>query len=122
MAPGWSAGARFVDGQHRLDARAAIHRGDLHERELGRQRRVWSDGREDDELAQQQPGYLGAESAREAIGITVSYWATEDDARAWKRVLEHAEAQRIGRERWYEQYSVRVATVTREYGTASHLP
>ena len=74
------------------------------------------------ELAQQQPGYLGAESAREAIGITVSYWATEDDARAWKRVLEHAEAQRIGRERWYEQYSVRVATVTREYGTASHLP
>ena len=70
------------------------------------------------ELAKQQPGYLGAESARETIGITVSYWATEDDARAWKRVVEHAEAQRLGRERWYEQYTVRVATVTREYGTA----
>ena len=74
------------------------------------------------ELAQQQLGYLGAESARETIGITVSYWATEDDARAWKRVLEHAEAQRLGRERWYEQYAVRVATVTREYGMEPERP
>ena len=74
------------------------------------------------ELAQQQPGYLGAESARQAIGITVSYWASEDDARAWKRVLEHAEAQRLGRERWYEQYAVRVATVTREYGMEADRP
>jgi heme-degrading monooxygenase HmoA len=70
------------------------------------------------EMAREQPGYLGAESAREAIGITVSYWATEDDARAWKRAVEHAKAQRQGREQWYEQYTVRVATVTREYGTA----
>jgi heme-degrading monooxygenase HmoA len=68
------------------------------------------------ELAQQQPGYLGAESAREVIGITVSYWATEADAVAWKRVADHAEAQRIGRERWYERYRVRIATVGREYG------
>ena len=68
------------------------------------------------ELAEKQPGYLGVESAREAIGITVSYWATEGDAAAWKRVAEHAEAQRLGRENWYEQYSVRIATVTRDYG------
>jgi heme-degrading monooxygenase HmoA len=70
------------------------------------------------ELAQEQPGYLGVESARETIGITVSYWATEADAAAWKRVAEHAEAQRLGRQRWYEHYTVRIATVTREYGTA----
>lgn len=70
-----------------------------------------------DELAAQQPGYLGVESAREGVGITVSYWATDDDARAWKRVVEHAEAQRLGREQWYSQYVVRVATVTREYGS-----
>lgn len=69
-------------------------------------------------LAAGQPGYLGIESARDAgsrLGITVSYWASEDDARAWKRVVEHAEAQRRGRERWYEAYEVRVATVTRAY-------
>jgi heme-degrading monooxygenase HmoA len=67
-------------------------------------------------LAAQQPGYLGVESAREGLGITVSYWESEDAATAWKRVLEHAEAQRLGREVWYSQYTVRVATVTREYG------
>ena len=39
----------------------------------------------------------------------------EDDARAWKRVAEHLEVQRAGRERWYEQYTVRIAEVTRDY-------
>lgn len=72
-----------------------------------------------DALAAQQPGYLGIESVRDAatgVGITVSYWRTEADARAWKRVAEHAEAQSTGRARWYRGYSVEVATVTRAYG------
>ena len=66
-------------------------------------------------LAAKQPGYLGIESARrdDGLGITVSYWATESEARAWKRVTEHAEAQRRGRDEWYAGYEVRVATVTR---------
>jgi heme-degrading monooxygenase HmoA len=68
-----------------------------------------------EELAAQQPGYLGIESAREGVGITISYWATEDDARGWKRVAEHLSAQRDGRERWYEEYTVRIAHVTRDY-------
>ena len=67
-------------------------------------------------LAAEQPGYLGFESARSGLGIAVSYWATEDDARAWKQIAEHAEAQRLGRERWYATYRVRIATVQREYG------
>jgi len=67
-------------------------------------------------LAAAQPGYLGFESARSGLGIAVSYWATEDDARAWKQVVDHAEAQRQGRDRWYATYRVRIATVTREYG------
>lgn len=72
-----------------------------------------------DVMAAAQPGYLGIESARDAttgLGITVSYWATEDDARAWKRVAAHADAQRRGRDEWYGDYRVRVATVTRAYG------
>lgn len=70
-------------------------------------------------LAAAQPGYLGIESARDPStrwGITVSYWADEASARAWKQVAEHLEAQRLGRERWYEAYEVRVATVERAYG------
>lgn len=68
-----------------------------------------------EELAAEQPGYLGIESAREGVGITVSYWETEEDARAWKRIAEHLAAQRAGRERWYEEYAVRIAHVTRDY-------
>jgi heme-degrading monooxygenase HmoA len=67
-------------------------------------------------LAARQPGFLGVESAREGVGITVSYWASEAAATAWKHVAEHAAARRLGRERWYSAYRVRVATVTREYG------
>ena len=68
-----------------------------------------------DELGAQQPGYLGIESASEELGITVSYWATEEHARSWKRVAEHLAAQRYGRERWYEEYTVRIAHVARDY-------
>jgi len=68
-----------------------------------------------DELAAQQAGYLGVESARspDGFGITVSYWETEADAIAWRAVAEHAAIQRIGRERWYAAYRVRVAVVHR---------
>jgi heme-degrading monooxygenase HmoA len=54
--------------------------------------------------------------------ITVSYWATADHARAWKGVAEHLEGQRLGRERWYEAYRVRIATVEREYGSVARHP
>lgn len=72
-----------------------------------------------DELAARQPGYLGIESARDpdsGLGITVSYWTTDDDARVWKAVAAHANAQRRGRDEWYLDYRVRVATVDRAYG------
>jgi uncharacterized protein (DUF952 family)/heme-degrading monooxygenase HmoA len=70
-----------------------------------------------DALAREQPGYRGIETARNAGGasITVSYWATEGDASAWKQVSEHLAAQNAGRDRWYDRYHLRVATVTREY-------
>ena len=70
------------------------------------------------ELAAEQPGYVGFETATgsDGFGISVSYWATEADGRAWKQVAEHARAQRRGRERWYDRYIVRVAKVERHYG------
>ena len=69
------------------------------------------------ELAARQPGYLGVENARGAdgLGITVSYWASEEAMRAWKHVAAHAAAQRSGRERWYADYTARVARVERAY-------
>lgn len=67
-------------------------------------------------LAGEQPGFLGVDSAHEAIGITVSYWDSLYAIRQWKRHVEHREAQRLGRERWYRDYRIRIARVEREYG------
>lgn len=71
-----------------------------------------------DLLVTEQPGFLGRESVRDAegVGITVAYFRTEADARAWKQVASHLEAQRLGREKWYRAYRVRVSKVEREYG------
>ncbi len=70
------------------------------------------------ELAAQQPGYLGVESARGpgGLGITVSYWRDEASIRAWKRNTEHQQAQQGGQQTWYADYQVRVAKVERAYG------
>lgn len=70
-------------------------------------------------LAAEQPGYLGHESAREGLGITVSYWTDEQAALNWKQVAAHLGAQRRGRDRWYADYTVRIATVSRAYTLAS---
>jgi len=67
------------------------------------------------ELARLQPGFLGVESARQEIGITVSYWSDLESVRHWKRNLAHQEAQRLGREAWYSEYRVRIARVERNY-------
>ena len=67
-------------------------------------------------LAAEQPGYLGVESARAGIGITVSYWRDLDAIAHWKRHVDHLTAQRRGREAWYERYAVRIARVERAYG------
>ncbi|WP_111494626.1 antibiotic biosynthesis monooxygenase family protein [Marinobacter bohaiensis] len=69
-------------------------------------------------LASQQPGFLGVESAREDVGITVSYWSDLDSIRDWKRQADHRLAQRLGRERWYQEYTVRIARVERAYAFA----
>ncbi|MBB3693875.1 antibiotic biosynthesis monooxygenase [Sphingomonas sp. BK580] len=70
-----------------------------------------------DALAAAQPGYRGVDSVRDAggLGITLSYWADEASAIAWRDHPEHAATRARGRERWYDSYAVTVATVTRDY-------
>jgi len=67
------------------------------------------------ELAAQQPGFLGAESARESVGITVSYWADLESIKTWKGNAEHLVAQEQGREVWHRAYKTRIAKVERDY-------
>lgn len=65
-------------------------------------------------LAQKMPGFLGFESARSEIGISVSYWKSLEDISNWKNHPEHQTAQENGKT-WYEQYTVRICKVEREY-------
>ncbi|PTM59868.1 antibiotic biosynthesis monooxygenase family protein [Desmospora activa] len=69
-------------------------------------------------LAQEQPGFLGVESARDAVGfgITVSYWDSEEAIRRWKEDSRHKVAQDKGRTEWYDQFFTRVCLVERDYG------
>ena len=67
------------------------------------------------ELVSQQDGFLGFESAREELGITVSYWKDERSIKNWKANLEHQKAQKLGKELWYKQYKMRIAKVELDY-------
>jgi heme-degrading monooxygenase HmoA len=69
------------------------------------------------ELAAQQEGYVGMDTVRGSggLGITISYWADEASARAWREHPEHTTIRDAGRDRWYSDYSLHVAEVTRSY-------
>ncbi len=67
------------------------------------------------ELVKLQPGFLGFESAKDEIGITVSYWESLEAIQEWYKNIEHKEAQNMGKEHWYQSYNVRVAKVERAY-------
>ena len=68
------------------------------------------------QLAAEQPGFLGIESAREGVGITVSYWQDLASIKQWKENAEHLLAQKLGREQWYCSFKTRIAKVERDYG------
>jgi heme-degrading monooxygenase HmoA len=71
-------------------------------------------------LAEKQPGYRGIDSTRDSngLGITISYWADEESAVAWRQHPEHAVIRDRGRERWYANYQLFVTEVRRGYSWA----
>jgi len=66
-------------------------------------------------LSKEQPGFLGVESARNELGITISYWENLEAIQHWKANLKHLEAQNKGKSAWYEWYHVRICKVEGEY-------
>ncbi len=67
-------------------------------------------------LAKIQEGYLGIESARNEIGITVSYWNSLESILSWKNNVEHTLAREKGRAIWYKKYQLRICKVEHDYG------
>ena len=67
-------------------------------------------------LASKQDGFLGMETARASLGITVSYWRDLDSIKKWRENIEHSVARGKGRSDWYKCFKVRIAKVERDYG------
>ncbi|MFC9994888.1 antibiotic biosynthesis monooxygenase family protein [Nocardia sp. NPDC127526] len=76
------------------------------------------------ELGTSQPGYLGRQGMTDGQGrdLSIIYYRDEESIRAWKADVEHLEAQRLGKERWYQNYTVEVARVEREYAFSHETP
>jgi len=66
-------------------------------------------------LAIKQDGFLGINSAKDDVGITVSYWQDLESIKKWKQNSEHLIAQQKGRNQWYSWYNVRICKVEKEY-------
>ena len=73
-------------------------------------------------LAKQQTGFLGIESARNDIGITVSYWESLEAIKKWKQQTDHIEAQLKGKRDWYSWYDVKICKVEKEYSFNTLIP
>lgn len=73
------------------------------------------------ELARQQQGFLGVESARNELGITVSYWESLEAIVQWKNNAEHTRARAQGRKLWYKSYHTRICKVERAYDFEQQL-
>lgn len=68
------------------------------------------------ELVQSQSGFLGFESAKEELGITVSYWESLEAVQNWANNPEHQVSQKLGKEKLYQSFKIRICKVEREYG------
>lgn len=66
-------------------------------------------------LAKEQPGFLGVDSARSEIGITVSYWKDLESIKKWQHHPDHSIAKLLGKEKWYQYFKTRIALVEKEY-------
>lgn len=66
-------------------------------------------------LVKEQPGYLGMESVRNELGITVCYWQDMDSIKSWAKNTEHKQAKQKGKSMWYKEYKVRICKVEVEY-------
>ncbi|MBD77742.1 MAG: antibiotic biosynthesis monooxygenase [Crocinitomicaceae bacterium] len=68
-----------------------------------------------EKLLESQPGFMGMDSARGEVGITVCYWDSLESIKNWKNHELHQKAQQRGKKDWYSNYTVRVCKVEKEY-------
>ena len=64
-----------------------------------------------EEMAQNQAGFLEMDSARDQVGITVSYWESLDAIDAWRNNSSHRAAKALGKKKWYASYDLKICKV-----------
>ena len=62
-------------------------------------------------LVHEQPGFLGVDSARDKIGITVSYWTSLEAIDRWRTNVIHQNAKNQGKAKWYRSYELKICQV-----------
>ena len=69
------------------------------------------------ELVEQIPGFISikAYTGEDGEEIDLVRFASEGALKLWKEQPEHREAQRRGREEFYDRYSVQACRVVRDY-------
>ncbi len=67
------------------------------------------------DTAKSMPGFIDVKAFRADDGerLTVVWWQDEETLHAWRTHARHMVAQRLGREKWYQYYSLEVAEVKR---------
>jgi heme-degrading monooxygenase HmoA len=68
-----------------------------------------------EELAKKQPEFLGMESSRDGLGITISYWKSLEAIKEWKNNSQHLVAQELGKKQWYKSFKTRICKVELDY-------
>ena len=63
--------------------------------------------------------HFGFRDATSRDGVTVSYFSSLEAISEWKNLSEHKVAQQLGRDSFYEEYSIQVCEVLRDYGSKS---
>lgn len=64
-------------------------------------------------LVKHQPGFLGMDSARDEIGITISYWDSLESIDLWRNNKFHQEAKHFGKTKWYSSYNIKISKVVK---------
>lgn len=67
-------------------------------------------------LASSMPGFLSYKvyTAEDGERVSIHEWETAEHLRAWREHPEHRKAQRLGRERFYSDYTLYVCEEPRE--------
>ena len=65
-------------------------------------------------LAKTQEGFLGLDSCRDKIGVTISYWKDMAAIENWKNNIDHMQAKSLGKQKWYKEFKLRIAKVESE--------